>query len=790
MSISSALRSKREEIVQSAIPILIACFPLIWLAPIHRHFHHAVADWDNTLWMIGYNGEYFRRHLSFPLTFNTDQLVGMPNPLFYGSLFFPLAGLLSAFFGSALTLRMVVVALFWLQTTQIIRTVKAVYQDSYAAWAIAAVVAFAIYPLTNLYSRSALSEFVAVSLLTSACCLWLRAMIEGPRQRTWSSASWACLLLALSAGTHSITALFGGLFFGILVMAGISGSSDGVRRTKFMVRYTALYWMTLSPWLYVVVHYFSRLSIARVSTEGTLFFRKSIDLWWSRLLPVPFDIRTLSGGFLSEVSTPYLDAQINFGLLLIAGYLVFQVGRRFRAGRLDRGRVIPAAALCLGAFFATFYLSVSSQAWWFVPRSLHVVQFFYRLVSYCDLLLFILVLLLLSALNKFRAELESTFRICLTAAVVLMTQAVLVKFNHAAYIQEDKIVAGTVLFGDRTALKILPASFYNPRDYVVQNGYAGVAPALPLLSFLPATGARFGEVPSISLNGLKNFETNILAFPWNRLVINGKLLPSAETYISANNTLAYGDFGRGAADVGYLFVPDRKYLILRSVSTVVLFIWIGVLVSTALWRRRTMIFSSKTIFSGLIFLLIAVIGNALPRIAAPRSLVSITPGVLLPEDLSVGARDLPASPPGRVPAVVIKMQVQFIHSGHDNLGAQAAGQPMAEPLVVTGVPGAADMLGILYAEDGSLRFQIDHWGAPLVTSNPIKIMPGQICWVQEILGPRGVSVGVDGEEIMRSEVPAYPTTRQQITIAHNNLGGTTTAAQFSGKVIKSLINLK
>src|SRR5579864_528830 len=154
MCIPSLIRSKRSAIMEPAIPIVIACFPLLWLAPIHRHFHHALSDWDNNLWMIGYFGEYFRRHGSFPMTFNTDPWVGMPNPMFYGSLFFPLAGLLSALFGSALALRMVVVTLFWLQTTQVYRTIKAMDQDSYTAWAIAAVVAFAIYPLTNLYSRS------------------------------------------------------------------------------------------------------------------------------------------------------------------------------------------------------------------------------------------------------------------------------------------------------------------------------------------------------------------------------------------------------------------------------------------------------------------------------------------------------------------------------------------------------------------------------------------------------------------------------------------------------------
>jgi hypothetical protein len=68
-----------------AVALLIASFPLAWLAFFNKTFY---VDWDRHLWMIAYTGEYFRHHLSFPTTFNTDDVVGVPFPIFYGTLFY------------------------------------------------------------------------------------------------------------------------------------------------------------------------------------------------------------------------------------------------------------------------------------------------------------------------------------------------------------------------------------------------------------------------------------------------------------------------------------------------------------------------------------------------------------------------------------------------------------------------------------------------------------------------------------------------------------------------------
>src|SRR5437016_8960243 len=51
----------------------------------------------------------------------------------------------------------------------------------------------------------------------------------------------------------------------------------------------------------------------------------------------------------------------------------------------------------------------------------------------------------------------------------------------------------------------------------------------------------------------------------------------------------------------------------------------------------------------------------------------------------------------------------------------AADNSLEQPLVVAGQAGVADMVGVRYVGDDTLRFQIDHWGYPPVTSDPLKV---------------------------------------------------------------------
>jgi hypothetical protein len=250
--LASTGEGKSDRLLEIATPLLIACVPLLWLALFDRTFRPGV--WSSDLWMVGYTGEYLRQHWSLPLTLNTDQLVGLPFPIFYGTLFHPIAGIVSLFLGAAVAMRVVLVALFWLQTTQIIKLIRTVHADRYVAWAIAALLALGVYSLGNLYHRGAIAELAAVSLLVSALSAWIRAIYaHNPRSRS-TLASLAWFLLVLCAGAHPMTALLGSIAFGFLFLASLSIVPDRLWIAR-IVRHALLFLIVLSPWLYAVLKF-------------------------------------------------------------------------------------------------------------------------------------------------------------------------------------------------------------------------------------------------------------------------------------------------------------------------------------------------------------------------------------------------------------------------------------------------------------------------------------------------------------------------------------------------------
>ncbi len=128
----------------------------------------------------------------------------------------------------------------------------------------------------------------------------------------------------------------------------------------------------------------------------------------------------------------------------------------------------------------------------------------------------------------------------------------------------------------------------------------------------------------------------------------------------------------------------------------------------------------------------------------------------------------------------------------------------AEPLVVSGQPGAGDLIYVVYVDARHVRLGLDHWGRGGVLSEPVPIDYGvnheleislgslyppenDARWgkipVAEQRGPRSrVSVRVDGREVLAASLAAYPATPGQITVGENRIGGSTCDAQFTGRI--------
>lgn len=131
----------------------------------------------------------------------------------------------------------------------------------------------------------------------------------------------------------------------------------------------------------------------------------------------------------------------------------------------------------------------------------------------------------------------------------------------------------------------------------------------------------------------------------------------------------------------------------------------------------------------------------------------------------------------------------------------------SDPLLVTGVVGAADIVYVHYVDRNHVRFGLDHWslGGPL--SDPVLIDPDHPQKIEISLASlypkkespewntRSVSerlkltsrtlVKLNGVVVLDSGITAYPATPDEVAIGENYLGASTCRMAFSGKILKN-----
>jgi hypothetical protein len=134
----------------------------------------------------------------------------------------------------------------------------------------------------------------------------------------------------------------------------------------------------------------------------------------------------------------------------------------------------------------------------------------------------------------------------------------------------------------------------------------------------------------------------------------------------------------------------------------------------------------------------------------------------------------------------------------------AAPQPAMEPILVSGVPGAGDMIYVKYGSGGKAQFGLDHWahGGPisdaidLASGGPVHDVvvsdgallppPGDPLYAEHPAwtGLRDwVVVALDGRPVLVVHQITYPTRPDEATMGLNLIGGSTTGRRFSGRIV-------
>jgi hypothetical protein len=152
-------------------------------------------------------------------------------------------------------------------------------------------------------------------------------------------------------------------------------------------------------------------------------------------------------------------------------------------------------------------------------------------------------------------------------------------------------------------------------------------------------------------------------------------------------------------------------------------------------------------------------------------------------------RRLPFPEPDAIPRPPVygplRLDLQF-PSGRDQ---------QVEPLVVTGIPQAGDLVSVAYQGDQAVRFITDHWGhrsastewIPLDFSVPhtVELSLGSLLPPGDRPGKERLQLVLDGRTVLDVVQPAYESSPHDVVVGRNVIGSSTAGYAFTGVILEA-----
>jgi hypothetical protein len=116
----------------------------------------------------------------------------------------------------------------------------------------------------------------------------------------------------------------------------------------------------------------------------------------------------------------------------------------------------------------------------------------------------------------------------------------------------------------------------------------------------------------------------------------------------------------------------------------------------------------------------------------------------------------------------------------------------ADPLLSAGKTGAADSVYVRDVGGDNYIFGVDHWGVGSSESAPVKLPMREVHSLYIELGslfdtgevPKDrVRLTLNGNVILNTTLPLYPVLPEQVAIAANPLGMSTSSPKFNGNIV-------
>lgn len=336
-------------------------------------------DWVNHLWLAKYVAANVGP-LGVPTFVNVANSIGNPVLSFYGAGLYGVTAPLVAIFGASVGIRLAALASVFIPNFLLYRLLSRQCGSWLAAF-VTVILTASIYQQTNLYNRSALTEFFAYQLLLLGLVLLLDCLInDRSRVEAIAGFSLGICSAATAALAHPITAYSSTVILGLPFLTTVL-----MLRGRIALLFYGRWWllnflvipsMALGAWGIIIATQSAGLDHQRLGIDSLKYFLDSIDHWSERFLPWSFDQRVAAEGS-AQVSTPFLTAPLNLSAILLLGALISK--QLFAVdGRKDAAFWLFVVAVVLGSGVSIF-VSLVPGNW--QDALFGRLQFAYRLVN-------------------------------------------------------------------------------------------------------------------------------------------------------------------------------------------------------------------------------------------------------------------------------------------------------------------------------------------------------------------------------------------------------------------------
>lgn len=443
-------------------------------------------DWTNHIWLIS----HFRTELLggnlLPDFIHVEGAKFESMPFYYGTFFYPLAAIISVPLGANLTIKIAIVALvalLFLKTYNLFISTGNTHKYSAG---IAILFSTSIYSATNLYNRSALTEFFSNIFISIGLIYVFTSFAHANRVNTFkSNIALGLFFITLGLGTHPIITFTSAIFIFPAVAFFIAARWNTLEKAakKNLLIGSGSVFLLLAPIYALIIKYRQDFPIGNGNALET--FPNSIDSLWARIGIFYIDSRAFEQP-IHEIGTPFLNAPLGLPIVFMFVFLTAAFLKQKNKKLLEQSSIVLiylSTLVLLACLIGLPMLSTENQGPLAdLSKFLAPIQFLYRLSGTLHLLMMVGIVIVSLSGNSENRKSDSMVGLTTLGARALSAIALLLLSFHICltFFEYSKINGFGDTIGAKTHRSMVsnssqfPQTFYGMRQFNMESGLSEI----------------------------------------------------------------------------------------------------------------------------------------------------------------------------------------------------------------------------------------------------------------------------------------------------------------------------